>query len=75
MLINEFLKTINYINQEVKIVCTDGEVIFGRIINYVSALDNEPDGEAVDILQTRHAESRGISIEIETGEIAEITLV
>ena len=79
MRVNEFLSKSNYINadcinKEVKIVCTDGEIIFGRIFNYVSALDNEPDGEAIDIWPTRHPDMNEGPTEIETAEIADIEL-
>lgn len=38
-----------YINEIVKILCNDGDIIVGKLINYTSELDNEPDGESITL--------------------------
>ncbi len=37
------------LDEKIKVVCTDGQVIVGEWIDWTSALDNEPDPEAIII--------------------------
>ena len=55
MSIDKFMNNIkDMINKELLIICVDDQKITGKLFNYVSELDNEPDGAAIDIWQHRH---------------------
>ena len=57
-----------FMNKIVNIKCNDGEKLIGKLINYTSALDNEPDGESITI------KDGNSYIEIFTEEIEKIEL-
>ena len=45
----DLTKYKSLLDEEIKVVCTDGQVIAGEWIDWASALDNEPDPEAITI--------------------------
>ena len=40
---------MEYFDKKVKVIFHDGDSIIGTLSNWTSALDNEPDGESIDL--------------------------
>ena len=76
MSIDKFMSNIkDMINKELLIICVDDQKITGKLFNYVSELDNEPDGAAIDIWQTQKPGFEDIPMEIELSEIKSIEII
>jgi len=56
-----------YMNKQVNVICTNGHIVSGKLDDYASESDNEPDGEMVIVNTTK-----GL-VEIYTSEIKDIT--
>lgn len=73
---SEFIEMIeDLFGKELLITFTDGQKVSGTLFNYVSALDNEPEGEAIDIWQTRKIGFEGSPMEIEMSEIQSVEII
>lgn len=47
---NEFFETMEeHFGKKIKIICMDGQIVVGILMDYTSALDNEPDPESVTV--------------------------
>lgn len=57
----------NLLDEQIKVTCTDGQVLIGEWIDWTSALDNEPDPESITI-----AQDNGFYTEIFVNEIKAI---
>ena len=76
MSIDKFMNNIkDMINKELLIICVDDQKITGKLFNYVSELDNEPDGAAIDIWLTQKPGFEDIPMEIELSEIKSIEII
>lgn len=53
--------------KQIKVTCTDGQIIYGKWIDWTSAQDNEPDPESITVLQVDEA-----PVEIYIDEIKDI---
>lgn len=63
----DLAKYKDLLDEQINIICTDGQIISGEWINWTSELDNEPDPESITILKPN-----GSLIEIYIHEIKEI---
>lgn len=68
------MKLEAYEHKRVKIVDIDEQVFIGNVIDYLSAEDNEPEGEAI-IIKNLSGELTGSLLEFHTEEIKEITVI
>jgi|GEM_PF-3158946 len=58
-----------FFGEEVKVLCTNGQIRQGILDGYTSAEDNEPDEESIDI-----KEGNGFLTEIYNSEIVSVEL-
>ncbi len=68
------MKLNAYENKRVKIVDVDEKIFVGNVVDYLSAEENEPDGEAI-IIKNLSGELSGALIEFHSEEIKEITII
>ena len=63
---------IQYVGQKVRILTVDDNVFYGKVIDYIDAEDNEPEGESIVLRSPEHV---GVLFEFRPEEIKEITII